>query len=66
MRGIKPGQLWRDLSNYARIIRVMRINGDVVMIENVKTGRKTKARPHRFNGKEGGYMLLEDENHGRA
>lgn len=61
MNGIKIGQIWRDCHRLARKVRVVRISGDRVWLENVRTGRRTKAMPERFNGKSDGYVLLEDE-----
>lgn len=72
---IKPGQIWREVDpRLERYVRVIGITGGIrgVMIETViKVGDawqrkprcgKTYCNPERFNGKRGGYSLVQLEN----
>lgn len=58
---ILAGQIWQEKDNrYIRRVKVLRVDGIWVHIQNTTTGRKTSASASRFSGKKGGYDLVED------
>ena len=61
---LKKEQIWKEVDN--RFTRHVRITGfdmrrGFVFIQNIETGRKTKAKRCRFNGKAHGYIFVCDD-----
>lgn len=57
---IKKGQVWREVDpRYERKIEVVGFCEETGKVIIQSGGRITKARRDRFNGKRGGYELLQ-------
>jgi len=71
---LKVGQIWREVDpRFERFVRIEAINGAEVQWARVRTVKKygnvwsatpgarvSNAQAQRFNGKRGGYELVED------
>ena len=58
MPEINTGMIFMDIDHrlvVPRILKVTSVQGDTVHITNAITGRRTKAKMSRFNGKGNGY-----------
>ena len=66
MPDLRIGQTWQEVDpRYPNLplktIIAFEPDGRVVLTTDGPSPRKTKAKPERFNGKRGGYRLIEQE-----
>ncbi len=67
MQEIKVGQIWQDADpRFVRKVMVVKVLPDSIWVQGIGIAGNGKALPiraakrARFNGKRGGYMLVED------
>lgn len=62
---VQKGQTWKERDNrFIREVTVLMVDGNYATIKTIKSnvgavGKVTRARLDRFNGKHGGYSLIE-------
>lgn len=61
---VKVGQVWQDndprFTGFTRQVKIVQIDGDKALCENVSTQRRTKIKLSRFKENSTGYKLVSE------